>query len=247
MNRSTAAASTPTSSPTHTRHTSYLIWKNDGNRIGDATGIWSAQLAPDLQSVAALPPSSSQPSQPWQGSIVEGPDMVRRHRERTGGSGGTLLPLLLRRCNTAPPPMASDGPAVQWPERRLHRRPASGLAGLGSGRVRAGRTRRLHAAADARISTGQTVMAFAGWQGDTIGYLACGIRPMYLADLTFFGAHRRHSDADAPTPPVARPPPPVRPAPSRRHPRLDTGRSPPTAASSPSVPRASTARPDPSG
>ena len=32
---------------------------------------------------------------------------------------------------------------------------------------------------------GQTVMAFAGWQGTTIGYLACGIRPMYLADLTF--------------------------------------------------------------
>ncbi len=32
---------------------------------------------------------------------------------------------------------------------------------------------------------GQLVMAFAGWQGTTIGYLSCGIRPMYLADLTF--------------------------------------------------------------
>ncbi len=28
-------------------------------------------------------------------------------------------------------------------------------------------------------------MAFAAWQGTTIGYLQCGIRPMYLADLAF--------------------------------------------------------------
>ena len=31
----------------------------------------------------------------------------------------------------------------------------------------------------------QLVMALAGWQGSTIGYLSCGIRPMYLADLNF--------------------------------------------------------------
>ena len=31
----------------------------------------------------------------------------------------------------------------------------------------------------------QLVMAFAAWQGSTIGYLDCGIRPMYLADLSF--------------------------------------------------------------
>ena len=37
----------------------------------------------------------------------------------------------------------------------------------------------------AQHPTGQTVMAFAGWQGGTIGYLGCGIRPMYLADLNF--------------------------------------------------------------
>ena len=46
-------------------------------------------------------------------------------------------------------------------------------------RVGARRPRRLHGRQSA------TVMAFAGWQGTTIGYLACGIRPMYLADLTF--------------------------------------------------------------
>ena len=34
-------------------------------------------------------------------------------------------------------------------------------------------------------SPGQTVLAFAGWQGSTIGYLSCGFRPMYLADLAF--------------------------------------------------------------
>src|SRR6202044_3289879 len=31
----------------------------------------------------------------------------------------------------------------------------------------------------------QLVMALSAWQGTTIGYLACGIRPMYLADLSF--------------------------------------------------------------
>ena len=34
---------------------------------------------------------------------------------------------------------------------------------------------------------GQPVMAFAAWQGTTIGYLVCGFRPMYLAQLTFSG------------------------------------------------------------
>ncbi len=32
---------------------------------------------------------------------------------------------------------------------------------------------------------GNRWQAFAAWQGTTIGYLSCGIRPMYLADLTF--------------------------------------------------------------
>ena len=32
---------------------------------------------------------------------------------------------------------------------------------------------------------GDLVMAFAAWQGTTIGYLDCGIRPMYLADSAF--------------------------------------------------------------
>ena len=35
------------------------------------------------------------------------------------------------------------------------------------------------------LPSGQPVAAFAAWQGTTIGYLSCGIRPMYLADLTF--------------------------------------------------------------
>ena len=35
------------------------------------------------------------------------------------------------------------------------------------------------------LPSGQVVMALAAWQGKTIGYISCGIRPMYLADLSF--------------------------------------------------------------
>ena len=65
---------------------------------------------------------------------------------------------------------------------------------------------------------GQLVMAFAAWQGNTIGYLTCGIRPMYLADLnlgpdndgtpTLSPYHPGAAPADSPTCPVPPQPPP---------------------------------------
>ena len=63
----------------------------------------------------------------------------------------------------------------------------------------------------------QLVMAFAAWQGSTIGYLDCGIRPMYLADLSIEpnGGTPALSPANPGATPAASPscPTPARPAP----------------------------------
>ena len=68
------------------------------------------------------------------------------------------------------------------------------------------------------LPRGQPVMAFAAWQGTTIGYLSCGIRPMYQASVSFATvspAERRSSPlptrmpaAGPHLPVVARTPPP---------------------------------------
>src|SRR6202035_2461089 len=65
------------------------------------------------------------------------------------------------------------------------------------------------------LPSGQLVMAFAAWQGNTIGYLSCGIRPMYLADLSFIGGaptlspnNPGESPAASPSCPQGPPPPP---------------------------------------
>src|SRR6202044_103907 len=54
----------------------------------------------------------------------------------------------------------------------------------------------------------QLVMALSAWQGTTIGYLACGIRPMYLADLSFGPNGGGPPGAARPPPPPAVPPAP---------------------------------------
>ena len=58
-------------------HVAYLIWKNDGNRIGSPTGIWSAPLAPNLLSLTGgASEILNGADESWQGGIIEGPDMV---------------------------------------------------------------------------------------------------------------------------------------------------------------------------
>jgi beta-xylosidase len=54
----------------------YLTWKSQGTS-GQPPAIWSQQLTPTGTALAAGPPSVFlTPSQPWQGGIVEGPDMA---------------------------------------------------------------------------------------------------------------------------------------------------------------------------
>jgi hypothetical protein len=60
--------------------TAYLLWKSDGNAIGQPTSLWSRQLSPDGLGW----PSSSTPVRllderpgTWQAPAIEGPAMVR--------------------------------------------------------------------------------------------------------------------------------------------------------------------------
>ena len=159
---------------------SWLIWKSDGNHIGDSTIIWSVRLSSDL-----LRPTSTTPTQllvdhqAWQSGIIEGPDMV--YKPATGGGSGGTYYLFYAGSDEGASTYAigwaicPSGPSAgchdpSTPEPLLASAP--GMSGPGGPDV-------------FTLPTGQTVMAFAAWQGNTIGYLACGIRPMYLADLSF--------------------------------------------------------------
>jgi len=166
---------------------SWLIWKSDSNHIGEGnTTIWSVPLASDLIPVSGDTPTPLLTAGPaWQSGIVEGPDMVQTHTG-TGSNtqyydylfyagsdeGSSTYGIGWASCPSGPAGGCTDqstsGPLLAS---------SPGVSGPGGPDV--------FSLPDVGSSPGQTVMAFAGWQGDTIGYLACGIRPMYLADLTF--------------------------------------------------------------
>ena len=57
----------------------WMLWKSDQN-IGGATTptlIWSQRLAPDGRTLVGVPAAILRPDEPWQGTIVEAPDLVR--------------------------------------------------------------------------------------------------------------------------------------------------------------------------
>jgi hypothetical protein len=59
--------------------TNWLLWKSDQNRGGASTPtrIWSAPLTVDGLGFTAPPTVILQPDLPWQGTIVESPDMAK--------------------------------------------------------------------------------------------------------------------------------------------------------------------------
>ena len=158
---------------------SWLIWKSDGNNIGlDQTSIWSVPLDSDLR-----PPNGTSPSQllssdqPWQSGIIEGPDMY--FQPATGGGGGTydlFYSGSLEGASTYAIGWAScsgpSGPCADATNSNPLLTTSVGMSGPGGPDVYT-------------LPSGRTVMAFSAWQGNTIGYISCGIRPMYLADLSF--------------------------------------------------------------
>jgi len=150
-----------------------LVWKNDGNHTGQATAIWAAPLAPDLQSLTAGPVAILADDQTWQAGIVEGPDMAdingvdllfyAGNDEGTAnyGIGYAICPDgPLEPCDDS-----SQNPILTT---------APGMSGPGGPSV-------------FTSQSGQTLLAFAAWSGTTIGYMAGGSRPMYLAALTLAG------------------------------------------------------------
>jgi GH43 family beta-xylosidase len=54
--------------------TQYLLWKNDGNAVGQDTNIYIQQLSNDgLSLVGAAPAALIKQDRPWEGNVVEGP------------------------------------------------------------------------------------------------------------------------------------------------------------------------------
>ncbi len=154
---------------------SWLIWKNDGNHVGATDTIWSIPLSGDYEPVALdSPVPLLSDDEPWQSGVVEGPFMYE-----TPTTDNYYLFYSASQEGTAAYGIGwascAQGPAASCQEMSgsgplLGSQP--GVSGPGGPDVYA-------------LPGGQTVMAFAGWQGATIGYLSCGFRPMYLADLSF--------------------------------------------------------------
>ncbi|MGA2473505.1 MAG: glycoside hydrolase family 43 protein, partial [Acidimicrobiales bacterium] len=196
---------------------SWLIWKSDGNHFDPpmSTLIWSVPLAPDLM------PSSTNPTQllpddaPWQSGVVEGPDMVETQTQvgnttqdnyylfyAGSDEGASTYGIGWASCSSPSPAspctnMSTSGPLLGSD---------TGMSGPGGPDV--------FTLPPQGQTPGQLVMAFAAWQGNTIGYLACGIRPMYLAELNFGPDGTPQLSADpADAAPAASPSCPVPPQP----------------------------------
>jgi hypothetical protein len=157
---------------------SYLIWKNDGNRIGVPTTIWSVALTPNLTSFApgASPVSLLTDDESWQSGTIEGPDMVETQTDNyylfyVGNNVNSSTYAIGWATCPGPTSPCTDAPSTSNPLLTS----APGMSGPGGPDVYSLTT----------PSGPQLVMAFAAWQGTTIGYFNCGIRPMYQASLSF--------------------------------------------------------------
>jgi hypothetical protein len=166
---------------------SYLIWKSDGNHIGAPTILWSVPLSTNLTGFIGTPVQLMQGADAtWQSNILEGPDMVETQTTTGSGStatttdtyylfysasdeGASTYGIGWASCPSGPTAACTD----MSPSSALLAT-SPGMSGPGGPNV-----------FQMPPNSGNYVMAFAAWQGTTIGYLSCGIRPMYLADLSF--------------------------------------------------------------
>jgi beta-xylosidase len=59
----------------------YLYFKNDGNSRGLTTSIWAQELSPDGLSVVDKPTQLIHNDKPWEGSVVEAPNMFKHDNQ----------------------------------------------------------------------------------------------------------------------------------------------------------------------
>ena len=158
-----------------------LIWKSDGNHVGVATDLWAQTLNANLLTFAAnsSPMELLSDDAAWQGGIVEGPDMVNENGVdylfySGGDEGSSTYAIGYAVC-----PISLESPCTDASMNGPLMASQSGMSGPGGPSV--------FSPPSSQSSPGVLDMAFAAWQGTTIGYLNCGIRPMYMATLTFPG------------------------------------------------------------
>jgi beta-xylosidase len=59
--------------------TPYLLWKDDGNAIGQRTNIYAQQLRSDGLALVGSPTTLISNDEPWEGAVTEAPFMVERN------------------------------------------------------------------------------------------------------------------------------------------------------------------------
>ena len=157
----------------------YLLWKSDGNAIGQPTSLWSRRLSPN--GLGWQPSSSpvrllSEHPGTWQAPAIEGPAMVRsgtayylfygagRWNARSSGVGYAV-------CDSPLGPCADQAPSAPW-------------LGTGPNATPAGpQGPTLFTDLDGALRLG-----FAGWSG-RVGYPKGGVRAAWTGHLTFPGGH----------------------------------------------------------
>ena len=149
---------------------SYLLWKSDGNRDGQATHLWSEPMDADFD-LEGSPTLLMSADQGWQGGIVEGPNLLEVQGAYYLFYSGNLYSTARYAVGfaTCASPL---GPCTDSPDNPVLTT-TTGMSGPGGVS--------LFTALD-----GQLTMAFAVWPG-AIGYAVGGYRAMYLADVSFEG------------------------------------------------------------
>jgi hypothetical protein len=147
---------------------SYLVWKSDGNSIGQATQLWSEPMDANFN-LDGTPTPLLSADQAWQGGIIEGPDMVQVGNSYDlfySGNVWSTSNYAVGFATCASP----IGPCTDSPDNPVLTS-APGMSGPGSVSI-------------FTSSSGQLMMAFNAWPG-AVRYLYGGYRAVYLADLFF--------------------------------------------------------------
>jgi hypothetical protein len=156
---------------TDTNGASYLVWKSDGDSNGDISGLWSQPLDASLNLEGTATLLLVNGGQSWQGSIIEGPAMVKANGAYylfySGNNYDTASYAVgYTTCTTPVGPCTnvSYNPVLSTSE---------GMSGPGGESFFTG-------------PNGQLLMAFAAFPG-VVGYENGGYRGLYVATVGFSG------------------------------------------------------------